>query len=254
MSERLKSRTSALFLLYLLCWACTCSAGTLSTLTQSRWVEVAHVYDGDTFRTAKGEKVRLLGINTPEVAHNIEPGQPFGKRARTRLVQLLQGKLVRLRTDKNRHDNYGRLLAQVWLRDGTWINALLVREGLAHVYTFAPNFHWAGQLLQEERTARQAKTGIWSNRRFRVLNASQVSRRHIGQFRIVEGQAKGSKRAAFQLGELNVSIPRKYRTYFDPLPHLREGQPVRIRGTIRASSRGRLYLALHSPYDLEIIE
>jgi len=250
----LKAAVRLLFIASLLCWACTSSAGTLSLVTQSRWVEVAYVYDGDTFRTVRGEKVRLLGINTPEVAHNTEPGQAFGKQARKRLVQLLQGETVRLRMDRDARDNYGRLLAQVWLRDGTWINALLLREGLAHVYTFAPNFHWTSALLEAETIARQAKKGIWSGERFRVLKAAEVSRRHIGQFRIVAGKVSQPQAAAFRLGKLHVSIPRKYRIYFDPLPRFRAGQPVRVRGTIRTSSGGKLYLALHSPFDLEIIE
>lgn len=250
----MKASTRLFFIVALLCWACTASAGTLSLVTQSRWAKVVYVYDGDTFRTGRGEKVRLLGINAPEVAHNTEPGQVFGRQARTRLTQLLQGKTVRLRADRDTRDNYGRLLAQVWLRDGSWINALLLREGLAHVYTFAPNFHWAEALLEAEAVARKARKGIWSSKRFRVLKAAEVSRRHVGQFRVVEGKVDSPQPAVFRLGKLRVSIPRKYRIYFDPMPVFRAGQRVVVRGTIRTSSGGRLYLALHSPFDLEIIE
>ncbi|MFQ5519572.1 MAG: thermonuclease family protein, partial [Mariprofundus sp.] len=114
-------------------------AGTLSVIGQARWVSVASVFDGDTFRTSSGEKVRLLGINTPEIAHGSQPGQAYASKAARRLSSLIGGKSVQLRTDKEKRDKYGRTLAQVYLRDGQWVNRILVEEGLAQVYTFAPN-------------------------------------------------------------------------------------------------------------------
>ncbi|MDX8407972.1 MAG: thermonuclease family protein [Mariprofundaceae bacterium] len=236
-----------------LCLLCTnaVQAGTLSQVGQSRWVHVGHVYDGDTFRSDSGEKIRLLGINTPEIAHNDKPGQPLGKQAQRRLTKWIAGKTVHLQFDRQRKDNYGRTLAQVYLRDGDWINARLLREGLAHVYTFAPNFRWTPALLANEKLARTRHLGIWNNDRFRVLKAAEINSSHIGQFRVLEGKVSQPRLWRFRMGQLNITVPRKYRQWFDKTPHFAAGQTVRLRGTIRSGNRGALYLALHSPYDID---
>jgi len=231
-------------------------AGTFSQIGTSRWVAVSHAYDGDTFKTDSGEKVRLLGINTPELARDDKPGQPLAGRATDELRALVQGKTVRLEFDKDRHDNYGRLLAHVYLRDGTWVNAHMIESGLAHAYTFAPNFLHTAALLDKERQARSAKRGIWNSDRFQLLQQDRVSEKHIGQFRLVSGHATAIAKNGwgFRLGRLSVTIPRSYRKWFKAPPKLKHGDFVTVHGKIRISNRGKLYLALHSPYNLEIIK
>ncbi len=231
-------------------------AGTLSQLGSSRWVTVNKVYDGDTFKTRAGEKIRLLGINTPEIAHGGKPGQPLGKKARQKLLSLIQGKLVRIEFDKDKQDKYGRLLAHVYLRDGTWINAQMIERGWAHQYIFAPNFRHADMLLKKEQAARQKKSGIWNTPRFERLESKQVSEKLIGQFRLISGHVVsiGKKRWGFKLGKLSISIPRAYRKWFKTPLKLKKNDRVIVHGTIRISNKGKLYLALHSPYDLEIIK
>ena len=226
-------------------------AGTFSVIGKSRWVSVAYIFDGDTFRTRSGERIRLLGINTPEVAHNAQPEQPYAKQAKRRLTQLILGKSVRLSLDREKRDKYGRTLAQVYLRDGRWINQILVAEGLAHVYTFAPNFHWADALLRAEKTARTDMRGLWKSSRFRVLNASAVSTRNIGQFRLLRGYVDAVQAWRFRLDKkLTISVPRKSRQWFTPADLPRNGQKIIVRGVIRVSPTGHRYLALHSPFDL----
>jgi len=249
--ERLLRRVNSALICLLLCFSYGAQAGTLSIIGQSRWVNASYIFDGDTFRTRSGERIRLLGINTPEVAHNAQAPQAYAKEAKRRLRQLILGKSVRLRLDKEKRDKYGRTLAQVYLRDGRWVNQIMVDEGLAHVYTFAPNFYWADALLRTEQAARRDMRGLWKSSRFRILDASAISPRHIGQFRLVRGYARAAQSWRFRLGKtLNISVPRKYRPWFTAadLPH--NGQKVIVRGVIRASSTGSLYLALHSPFDM----
>jgi endonuclease YncB( thermonuclease family) len=230
-------------------------AGTLSIIPSPRWVHVAEVYDGDTFRTDGGVRVRLLGINAPEVAHHDAPGQPLGEEASRRLKALIGGRQVRLETDAVRHDAYGRLLAHVYRRDGTWIDGALVSEGLAHVYIFPPNFRHATVLLKDEDAAREQRLGIWATARFRVLAVAEADRRHVGQFRVIEGRVDHVERngLGFRMGGLFVSVPRAYRRYFPARLRLTAGERVRVRGVLRLSERGRLFLALHSPFDLSKI-
>jgi len=241
-----------LFFSWLCCIALPAQAGTgtFSVIGQSRWVQVVSVFDGDTFRTRRGEKVRLLGINTPETGHGSQPAQAYGVQAKRRLTALIIGQSVQLRMDKEKRDKYGRTLAQVYLRDGRWINDVMVREGLAHVYTFAPNFYWTAQLLKSEAIARRDMLGMWMSNRWRILDASDISNRHIGQFHLVRGYAKTSQRWRFKLGTLSISVPRKARQWFTPADLPKQGQKVIIGGVIRISSTGSRYLSLHSPYDL----
>ncbi len=227
-------------------------AGTLSTVTPDRWVSVETVFDGDTFRTTNGEKIRLLGINAPEIRHDREPGEPLGERARSALEAMIAGRTVRLRLDADRRDDYGRTLAQVYRKNGQWVNAALVRRGLAHVYTFAPNFRWTPALLAAEKRARREHLGIWRTPRFRILEATDIHAAHIGQFRLVRGKVSQPKRWGFSLGALRVSIPRKYRRWFEAVSMPEKNSRVIVRGTIRAGRDGGLYLALHSPFDLEM--
>jgi endonuclease YncB( thermonuclease family) len=239
------------YFLFLLLIAPNGEAGTLSVVGQNRWVHVAYVYDGDTLRTAKGERIRLLGINSPEVPNNDQPGQSMGGEAKQRLTELVDGKLVQLKMDKEKQDIYGRTLAHIYLRNGIWINAQMVREGLAHVYTFAPNFRRVNELLQAEVEARNSKRGIWKTERFRMLDGNSVSKRHIGQFRVARGTVSTIRKWQFRLDKLQVSVPRKYRQWFKNEPLVHNGQKVTIRGTIRLSGKGHLYIVLHSPADLE---
>jgi len=252
----LKSRLGGFALVIgLLCWVWQAQAGTLSVIGETRWVQVTRVYDGDTFTTARGEKVRLLGINTPEITHGSEPGQIMGDAAMQGLTSLIAGKTVRLGFDKERIDTYGRTLAQVWLRNGTWVNGEMVRLGLAHVYTFTPNLRWAEKLLELERPARKQHLGIWNTKRFSVVSADKVKKSRIGQFHVITGPVKRINRNGFgfRLAGLNISIPRKYRPWFRYPPRLRMGQTITVRGVVRAGREGSLYLALHSPFDLETL-
>ncbi len=237
----------------LLLSATAAHAASVNVLAAGAWARVQHVIDGDTFVTTRGEHVRLLGINAPEIAHDDKPGEPLGEMARVWLKRRLEGRLVELVWDVQRRDGYGRLLAQVFLRDGSWINGELVEQGLAHVYTFEPNHRFAARLLALEETARKARRGIWRTSRFAVVDARRVGRRMIGQYRIVQGTVQRPRRWRFRLGRLVVSIPRKARVWFDGPLRLHEGARVEVRGVIRMGRRGTLYLALHSPWDLRVL-
>lgn len=232
--------------------AASAPAASVNVLAAGEWARVKHVIDGDTFITSKNEHVRLLGINAPEIAHDDEPGEPLGEMARAWLQKRVQGRLVQLVFDVQRRDGYGRLLAQVFLRDGSWVNGELVARGLAHVYTFEPNHRFAARLLALEEQARKARRGIWRTGRFAVVDARRVGRRMIGQYRVVQGIVQRPRRWRFRLGRLVVSIPRKARGWFEGPPRLREGMHVEVRGVIRMGRKGTLYLAVHSPWDLRV--
>lgn len=119
--------------------------------------------DGDTVVVAAGRKVRLIGIDTPETRDPRKPVQCFGREASAFTASLLPvGERVRLVTDVEPVDRYGRTLAYVYrLRDGLFVNAELVRRGYASVYTYPPNVAHADEFVALARTAREAGTGLW---------------------------------------------------------------------------------------------
>jgi endonuclease YncB( thermonuclease family) len=126
-------------------------------------VRVKRVVDGDTIEIERGEKVRYIGMNTPESVKVNSPVECFGKEASAKNKELVEGKMVRLEKDVSNTDRYGRLLRFVYLEDGTFVNDELVREGYARVSTFPPDVKLAEQFKLAEREARENKRGLWAD-------------------------------------------------------------------------------------------
>jgi len=122
---------------------------------------VKRVIDGDTIVLSNNERVRYIGINTPEVSHPKKPVEWMGREATAFNKKLVEHKYVRLEYDVDLRDKYGRLLAYVFV-DNTHVNAELVRMGYAQVYTVPPNVKYTDLFLSIQREARQAKKGLWS--------------------------------------------------------------------------------------------
>jgi micrococcal nuclease len=124
--------------------------------------QVRRVVDGDTILLASGERVRLIGVDTPE---SVKPGTPvqcFARRASAFTHGLLDGAAVRLVYGSERRDRYRRLLAYVYrARDGLFVNAELVRRGYARTLEIAPNTDHARQFAALASDARRAGKGLW---------------------------------------------------------------------------------------------
>ena len=130
---------------------------------------VAKVVDGDTvdvLKDGKTERVRLIGINTPEVVDPRKPVQCFGKEASAHMHELLDGNVVRLEPDNTQdiHDKYGRTLAYIFLEDGTNINELQIQGGYAYEYTYnhAHPYRFQKEFKAAETSARTESRGLWA--------------------------------------------------------------------------------------------
>jgi len=124
---------------------------------------VVRVVDGDTIHVrigARVEKVRYIGVNTPEVHHPRKGEEPGGREAAEVNRRLVEGKTVRLELDVQERDRYGRLLAYVWVGD-VMVNAELVRLGYAQVMTIPPNVRYQEIFVKLQREAREAGRGLW---------------------------------------------------------------------------------------------
>jgi micrococcal nuclease len=128
---------------------------------------VVRAVDGDTIMVSAEGKVwdiRLLGIDTPETVDPRKPVQCYGPEASHFTKQLVTGRRVVLRYDRDHRDRYGRLLAYVYLASGPdpFVNARLVRLGYARTFPFAPNTEHAAEFAALERQAALAGRGLWS--------------------------------------------------------------------------------------------
>jgi micrococcal nuclease len=131
-------------------------------------LEIYKFVDGDTFWVvnAKGqnEKIRLIGINTPEARRTGRTEvEYYGKEASDYVKKILTGRKVRLEFDVQRYDRYKRTLAYVYLENGTFLNALLLREGYASAASFPPNVKYSEFFAKLEREARTRKKGMWKD-------------------------------------------------------------------------------------------
>ena len=122
------------------------------------------VVDGDTIiikMNGKRERVRLIGVDTPETKHPKKPVEYFGKEASAFTKRMVEGKRVRLEYDQNRRDKYDRLLAYVYLLNGTFLNAEIVKQGYGFAYTRFP-FKYLDEFRKYEKDARENKHGLWA--------------------------------------------------------------------------------------------
>lgn len=118
---------------------------------------VEYVHDGDTLFLDDGRKVRLLGVNTPEL------GECWGEEATALTRSLLpEGTAVRVLEDVEPLDQYGRSLLFIYTEDGLNVNLELLREGAAEVEQYRPNLLLQNELEDAEDTARDANVGMWA--------------------------------------------------------------------------------------------
>jgi len=133
------------------------SNGVSSGLTK-----VIRVIDGDTIEIEEGEKVRYIGIDTPETVDPRKPVQCFGVEASNKNKELVGDKMVRLEKDITDRDKYNRLLRYVWV-DDVFINLELVKQGFAYSYSYPPDIKYQELFVKAQQEAREANRGLWNS-------------------------------------------------------------------------------------------
>ncbi|RJR32675.1 MAG: nuclease [Deltaproteobacteria bacterium] len=173
-------KRKTVYLLFLLA-ALSCFACGRAPQAPPQQARVVQVLDGDTLVLEGGARVRLLGIDAPEMEREGRPAEFLAHKAKAYLAQLTQGKVVRLEYGPLRYDHYGRLLAHIVLGDGTLVEAALLRQGLAHVYLHPPNVRYREVLLAAQQEAMAARRGVW----LKALNQDEsfyLANRHTLRF------------------------------------------------------------------------
>ena len=134
------------------------SSPIVSTVTLRDQTLVIRVIDGDTIEIEGGERVRYIGMDTPE---DTSVSECFGEQATRRNRELVEGRLVELERDISETDRFSRLLRYVWV-DGEMINEVLVAEGFALAATFPPDVKYERSFLFAQTQARSEGLGLWS--------------------------------------------------------------------------------------------
>ena len=137
------------------------------------------VIDGDTIALDDGQRVRYIGINAPELAHDDHNAEPYGEESKRFNAMLVDGEKVRLEFDQERLDQYKRRLAYVFLKSGTFVNAEMLSKGYAYILWSPRNLKYESILLQAQRSAMRVKRGIWQNwkERKNQVVGNKISRR-----------------------------------------------------------------------------
>jgi len=218
---------------------------------------VKTVYDGDTVVLEDGRKIRLLGINTPEVQHKDKMAEAGGEDAKAWLVNKLQHARVRLEFDVEKTDKYGRTLAHLFTEKKEHINLSLAKAGLATISIYPPNLLYVNELLAAENKAEQDQLGIWQRPEYAAIPVGNLTKaghpgwsRLVGKVITIRNTPKSIYLVFSSLFE--ARIERKWQSLFpDVNDYL--GKTVEVRGWLN-NSRKHFSLLIRHPGAIRQIE
>jgi micrococcal nuclease len=226
-----------------------------SAAAHTEGVTVRHVVDGDSVILTDQRQIRLIGINAPELGKEGKPDEPLAVAARDRLRDLVQGKSVRLEFEEEPRDHYGRWLAHLVLPDGTSVEEILLKEGLASAIAIPPNVNQWRRLFEAESVARAARRDIWSNPYSTAIPAESLDATHTG-FHFVRGRVThvghSQKYVYLDLGpQFALRIAQTdWKQYFHGRPEDWRGVQIEARGWI-SEQNGRLHISIGHPAMLQ---
>lgn len=248
------------FIIALFGLACTQSYSDYSNIT------VTEVIDGDTIKLANGKLLRYIGIDTPEtrIKKNgkfLYSPQPFSLEATQFNKDLVEGKSVKIEFDVEKVDKYGRLLGYCFVND-TFVNAKMLEEGYAVLYSRPPNVKYTDLFVTVQRQAQSNQKGLWVV--YAIIDHAQANQ-YINQIRTVQGKVintyKSPKciflnfgndyRTDFTVVIFTNSLDSFYRKGIKPQDFYR-GKTIRVSGRIRQYNGPEIIV--NDPSQIEVIE
>ena len=241
-------------------------------LPGGEWADVEYIYDGDTLRLSDGRKIRLLGVNTPELAQlkglSNKPSQALADDARAAVTQFFaKSARVRLVYDAERRDRYKRTLAHVFNSQGDSLETYLLRQGLAFHIAIPPNLALAKCFAAIAEQARSKQLGVWSHQDWRPLEVLDTKKTG---FRRVRGRVETITKNGTWWLELDVPLVLKItaadRAYFpnyDWAGLLRKrvevsGWLIHRAASLSVEQKKRFYkpymMRLRTPYALRLLD
>lgn len=220
-------------------------------------VSIRHVHDGDTVVRSDGESIRLIGIDTPELARDGRPAETGAIIARDFLRQLLAaGTWLTIRYGEERRDRYGRLLGHLYI-DGRNVQAELLAAGLATPLFIAPNLEHAACYQQATQQARMTRQGLWALPGYQPQAATSLDGNERG-YRVIDGtvQRVGHSRCCIWLNlddDVALRIDRENLPLFEGIDfEALVDNALEVRGYIYERSN-QLRIHLRHPADLVIM-
>jgi endonuclease YncB( thermonuclease family) len=223
-------------------------------------VQVRYVFDGDTVELKDGRKVRLLGINTPELDHEHGHDEPLARAARRALQDMLgDADSVALRYGQRRHDHYGRTLAHVIVDGRRDVQLALLKQGLAAAIAVSPNLWHVDCYRDAELRARQRHQGIWGQAYYHPLDVDRRQPQR-GGFRLLQGHIRhvGVSKAFvwFDLDNgVALRLAQADQAYFpDRAWRDWQGRRIEARGWLYRIRRSDWQMNIHHPQNLVRLE
>ena len=188
--------------------------------TPNHQVSVHVVNDGDTLTLSDDNRIRIIGINTPELGYKDRRDQPLAVRARERLRAYLRSGRAFVVYDKDRYDKYGRVLAHVFNERGNNVGAELIREGLGFAVSIPPNLRYRECYREAEQYARRVKRGVWTEPYFDAIAADKLKysgfNRVLGCIQRVRQYR--DKKYLYLSERFRFFIPEQNKQYFEDSP------------------------------------
>lgn len=219
------------------------------------WVD--KVYDGDTVLLSHGPKVRLLGINTPEVSGRYKSAEQGGQEAKAWLTQRLAGQKIRLEGDSEAEDHYQRKLGYLFDEQGRNINLELVRNGLAMVSVFPPNLKYLSAFIEAQQQAESEHLGVWAYPEYAVKAYQDLNSDNIQGWQRVSGRIiavkQGEKHRYLQFSDqVAVKIPEQFQSWFPDLDQY-QGKRIEARGWVQKQGN-RFALTVRHPAEIHVLD
>lgn len=213
------------------------------------YYKVEKIYDGDTVKLEDGRKIRLLGINTPEIQHRNQAAEAGGEMAKDWLVDKLKNLKVRLVTDVEQTDKYKRTLSHLITENKEHINVQLVEMGLAAVNIYPPNLLYVDQLVAAGNRAEHDKRGLWQKVEYAAISINQVGNTgHSGWTRLIgKVSVIRSSRKFVYLEFSNLFQARIEKKWLHLFPDINcyLGRTVEVRGWLNKNRGGWSMLIRH---------
>ncbi|MCM8830887.1 MAG: thermonuclease family protein [Candidatus Omnitrophica bacterium] len=228
-------------------------------------IKVVKVIDGDTIILENGKTLRYIGIDTPEITKRTEAGfiyqpQPFALEAKEYNKKLVEGKYIGIEFDIEKIDKYGRLLGYCFV-DDIFVNAKLLEEGFAIVYTKPPNLKYVDLFLKLQKDAQKMHKGLWGA--YEVIDHTQAYK-YIGQIRTVQGKVLSTYKSGkcvflnfgidyktdFTITIFNDALENFYRQNIDPLKFYL-GKTVQVTSKIHQYNGPEIIV--YTPEEIEVL-
>lgn len=225
---------------------------------------VKQVIDGDTIELDNGQMVRYIGIDTPETRKRQGKGwvyapEPYAEKAQEFNRRLVEGKEVRLEFDVQKKDKYNRLLVYCFVGD-TFVNAKLLEEGFALLYTWPPNVKYTDLLVKMQEEARRNNRGLWGEL---AVIPPKDAKRYLNQIAAVEGKVTSIRQSA-KVSILNFGQNKFKAVIFKEdfpsfmangisIPKAYKGKTVRITGKVK-TYKDDFEIIVRHPSSIEVVD